>query len=174
MAHQILGPFLLAGLIPGIILGVEQGQFGPPKGSEGTRIFKADEHPRYTGQFRINGYRALLVGSMNDASPWDHLDYAGKHLSSVQGTIEIDVNDLNNKVLVEFRKATIASGFSLIVFLPRPRSREGIATRIYEHGDSGNGDLLYPKTWLYLPDGERRRCGRMIKSCTRIMTHISW
>src|SRR5688572_9710092 len=79
---RYIGPFLLAGLIPGIILGVEQDQFGTPKGSEGTRIFKADEHPRYTGQFRINGYRAVLVGSMNDASPWDHLDYAGKHLSS--------------------------------------------------------------------------------------------
>jgi len=26
----------------------------------------------------------------------------------------------------------------------------GIATRIYEHGDSNNGDALYPKTWLYL------------------------
>jgi hypothetical protein len=42
---RYIGPFLLAGLIPGIILGVEQGQFGTPKSSEGTRIFKADEHP---------------------------------------------------------------------------------------------------------------------------------
>jgi hypothetical protein len=53
-------------------------------------------HNPCTGQFRINGQQAVLVGSMNDTAPWDHLDYAGKHLSSVQGTIEIDVNDLNN------------------------------------------------------------------------------
>src|SRR5687768_1746016 len=89
MPWLVRGPFVFAGLIPGIILGIEQGQFGTPKGSEGTRIFKADEHPHYSGQFRLNGYQAVLVGSMRDISPWDHLDYAGKHLSSVQGTIEI-------------------------------------------------------------------------------------
>ena len=30
-----------------------------------------------------------------------------------------------------------------------PYQDGGLATRIYEHGDSGNGDSLYPKTWLY-------------------------
>ncbi len=32
----------------------------------------------------------------------------------------------------------------------QPFQDGGIATRVYEHGDSGNGDPLYPKTWLYL------------------------
>lgn len=150
---RYIGPFLLAGLIPGIILGVEQGQFGTPKSSEGTRIFKADEHPHYSGQFRINGYQAVLVGSMNDVSPWDHLDYAGKHLSSVQGTIEIDVNDLNNtgKVVVEFSEGNDRFRVTFDRFSAKAAFQDGgIATRIYEHGDSGNGDPLYPKTWLYL------------------------
>jgi hypothetical protein len=40
--------------------------------------------------------RATLVGSMSDSSPWDHLDYAGKHLTPVRGTIEIDVHELVN------------------------------------------------------------------------------
>ncbi|MBA3965368.1 MAG: hypothetical protein H0X47_06295 [Nitrospirales bacterium] len=31
-----------------------------------------------------------------------------------------------------------------------PYQDGGLATRVYEHGDSGNGDSLYPKTWLYL------------------------
>ena len=131
----------------------EEGQFGTPKGSEGTRIFKATEHPYYTGQFRIRGQRATLVGSMQDHSPWDHLDYAGKHLNPVQGTIDIDVNEITNtgQIIAEF---TEGSDRYKIVFdrfaASRPYQDGGIATRVYEHGDSGNGDPLYPKTWLYL------------------------
>ena len=41
-------------------------QFGKPKGEEGTRIFKGLEHPNYTGQFRISGRHATLIGSMHD------------------------------------------------------------------------------------------------------------
>jgi hypothetical protein len=33
----------------------EEAQFGTPKGSEGTRIFKATEHPFYSGEFRLKG-----------------------------------------------------------------------------------------------------------------------
>ena len=137
----------------GTSLGEEAGQFGTPKGNEGTRIFKAIEHPYYSGQFRITGQRATLVGSMRDSSPWDHLDYGGKHLQPVQGTIEIDVNELTNsgKVVAEFVEETDRY---LIVFdrfaASKPYQDGGIATRVYEHGDSGNGDPLYPKTWLYL------------------------
>ncbi len=82
----------------------EEGQFGTPKGSEGTRIFKATEHPYYTGQFRLRGQKATLVGGMQDQSPWDHLDYAGKHLNPVQGAIDIDVNEITNtgRVIAEF------------------------------------------------------------------------
>src|SRR4249920_2567515 len=72
------------------------GQFGTPKENEGTRIFKADEHPYYSGQFHLSGQRTTLIGSMNDRAPWDHLDYAGKHLISVQGSIDIQVSELTN------------------------------------------------------------------------------
>ena len=58
----------------------EEGQFGTPKGTEGSRIFKATEHPYYSGEFRFKGERTTLIGSMRDTSPWDHLDYAGKRL----------------------------------------------------------------------------------------------
>src|SRR5713226_315762 len=82
----------------------EEGQFGTPKGSEGTRIFKATEHPYYSGEFHIKGERATLIGSMQDTAPWDHLDYVGKRLNPVKGTIEINVNELTNtgKVLADF------------------------------------------------------------------------
>lgn len=129
------------------------GQFGTPKGTEGTRIFQATEHPYYSGEFHIFGGRTTLVGSMQDESPWDHLDYAGKHLNSVQGSIDIKVNELTNsgQVTAEFvegadRYRIVFDRFSA----KAPFQNGGIATRLYEHGDSGNGDPLYPKTWLYL------------------------
>ena len=131
----------------------EEGQFGTPKGSEGTRIFKATEHPYYTGQFRIRGQKATMVGGTQDQSPWDHLDYVGKYLNPVQGAIDIDVNEITNtgQIIAEF---TEGSDRYKIVFdrfaASKPYQDGGIATRVYEHGDSGNGDPLYPKTWLYL------------------------
>jgi len=150
--NTTLGTMVLV-LMAGTSLGEEPGQFGTPKGNEGTRIFKATEHPYYSGQFRIRGQKATLVGSMQDQSPWDHLDYAGKHLKPVQGTIDIDVNEITNagQIIAEF---TEGSDRYRIVFdrfaASRPYQDGGIATRVYEHGDSGNGDPLYPKTWLYL------------------------
>lgn len=129
------------------------GQFGTPKGEEGTRIFTATEHRHYSGQFHLSGQKAILIGSMNDRTPWDHLDYAGKHLTPVEGSIDIDVNELTNsgQVVAEFVEG---SDHYRIVFdrfaAKAPFQDGGIATRIYEHGDSGNGDPLYPKTWLYL------------------------
>lgn len=133
--------------------GAMAGQFGTPKGDEGTRIFKATEHPQYSGQFHLSGQKAMLIGSMKDAVPWDHLDYAGKRLTAVQGTIDIEVNELTNngQVVAEF----VEDGDRYRIVFDRfaakaPFQDGGIVTRIYEHGDSNNGDPLYPKTWLYL------------------------
>lgn len=128
-------------------------QFGTPKGDEGTRIFKATEHPNYTGRFHLLGWETTLVGSMQDQSPWDHLDYAGKRLQAVPGIIEIYVNEKTNtgRVLAEFQEGDDRYRIMFDRFLAsQPFQDGGIATRVYEHGDSGNGDPLYPKTWLYL------------------------
>ena len=131
----------------------EEGQFGTPKGAEGTRIFKATEHPSYSGEFHLRGDRGTLIGSMRDTAPWDHLDYAGKRLSPVKGIIEIDVNEVTNtgRVVAEIVETTDRFRIVFDRFSAKsPYQDGGIATRIYEHGDSGNGDPLYPKTWLYL------------------------
>src|SRR4030095_84389 len=130
-----------------------ESQFGTPKDDQGTRIFKAPEHPFYSGELRLKGDRATLVGSMQDASPWDHLDYAGKHLTPVKGTIEINVNELSNtgQVVAEFVDKTDRYRIVFDRYAAKTAFQGGgIATRVYEHGDSGNGDPLYPKTWLYL------------------------
>src|SRR5438445_12636572 len=102
MAHPTRVAIWLISISASVAFGVwvsakaEEGQFGTPKGDEGTRIFKATEHPFYTGQFRIGGRRATRIGSTQDTSAWDHLDYAGKRLTPVQGTIEIHVNAWTN------------------------------------------------------------------------------
>jgi hypothetical protein len=129
------------------------GQFGTPKEDEGTRIFKATEHPHHSGQFHLSGQKTTLIGSMQDRAPWDHLDYAGKHLITVQGSIDIQVNDLTNsgQVIAEFVEGADRYRIVFDRFAAKaPFQDGGIATRIYEHGNSGNGDPLYPKTWLYL------------------------
>lgn len=135
------------------LFGAVTGQFGTPKGDEGTRIFTATEHPYYSGEFHLTGGRATLVGSMQDPSPWDHLDYAGKHLIPVQGSIDITVNELTNsgQVIAEFVEGADRYRIAFDRFSAKaPFQDGGIATRVFEHGDSGNGDPLYPKTWLYL------------------------
>ncbi len=131
----------------------EEGQFGTPKGAEGTRIFNATEQPFYSGEFHLKGERATLIGSMGDTPPWDHLDYAGKRLNSVKGTIAIDVNELTNtgQVVAEFIEGADRYRIVFDRFAAKqPYQDGGLATRTYEHGDSNNGDPLYPKTWLYL------------------------
>jgi hypothetical protein len=138
-------------LVPVSVSG--ENQFGTPKGEEGTRIFKGTEHPNYTGRFQVSGTRTILVGRMDDQSPWDHLDYAGKHLNAVAGRIDIDVNERTNsgQVVAEFQEGTDHYRVVFDRFIAwQPFQDGGIATRVYEHGDSGNGDPLYPKTWLYL------------------------
>jgi len=146
---------LLASVVIGvwILAHAEDRQFGTPKGTEGTRIFNATEHPYYSGEFRLTGGHATLVGNMQDVAPWDHLDYAGRHLGAVQGSIDIQVNELTNtgQVLAEFVEGADQYRIVFDRFSAKaPFQNGGIATRVYEHGDSNNGDPLYPKTWLYL------------------------
>ena len=133
--------------------GATAGQFGTPKGEEGTRIFNATEHPTYSGHFRLTGQKGTLIGSMRDKAPWDHMDYAGKHLTSILGNIEIEVDERANtgQIQAQFTEGADHYRISFDRFAAgAPYQDGGITTRVYEHGDSGNGDPLYPKTWLYL------------------------
>ena len=149
---RLLGPSLFTLALMAVSASAT-GQFGTPKGEEGVRIFTAAEHPYYSGQFRLSGQKATLIGSMNDRTPWDHLDYAGNRLTPVQGMIDIDVNELTNngRVAAEFVEGSDRYRIVFDRFAAKAAFQNGgIATRLYEHGDSGNGDPLYPKTWLYL------------------------
>lgn len=153
--YSILGVLVFA-FMAGMVetsMGEEPKPFGAPKGDEGMRIFTATEYPNYSGQFHITGKQATLVGSVQDRPPWDHLDYAGKHLTPVQGAIDINVNERTNTGLATAEFTEGADRYQIVFDRfagAAPYQDGGIATRVYEHGDSGNGDPLYPKTWLYL------------------------
>lgn len=148
---KLCRPLLFLILI--LVGGATAGQFGTPKGEEGTRIFNATEHPAYSGHFRLTGQKGTLIGSMGDKAPWDHMDYAGKHLTSIVGNIEIEVDERANRGQVQAEFTEGADQYRIIFdrfAAVAPYQDGGITTRVYEHGDSGNGDPLYPKTWLYL------------------------
>jgi hypothetical protein len=150
-ARQLCVPLILLLLL--IVSEASAGQFGTPKDEEGTRIFKAFEHLPYSGHFRMTGRKGTLVGTMGEKTPWDHMDYAGKHLTPIAGTIEIEVDERanNGQVLAEFVEGLDQYRMVFTRFAGvAPYQDGGVATRVYEHGDSGNGDSLYPKTWLYL------------------------
>jgi len=152
-ASPLVAIIVISSLSAALCFALADTQFGTPKDDEGTRIFHATEHPNYTGRFRLAGGRTTLVGSMQDHSPWDHLDYAGKHLNSVQGQVEIDVDERTNtgRLTAEFVEGTDQYRIVFDRFVAaQPFHDGGLAPRLYEHGDSGNGDPLYPKTWLYL------------------------
>lgn len=103
--------------------------------------------------FRLTGKKGTQIGSMRDQAPWDHLDYAGKHLTPTKGMITIEVNERANtgQVEAEFMEGPDQYRIVFNRFSGRaPYQDGGVATRVYEHGDSGHGDPLYPKTWLYL------------------------
>ncbi|HET6466238.1 MAG TPA: hypothetical protein VFH55_11570 [Nitrospiria bacterium] len=104
LSRWLISIVFLVVLVMSRSIGAEVAKFGTPKGEEGTRIFQATEHPHYSGQFHITGQHATLVGHVQDPSPWDHLDYAGKHLTSVPGTIDINVDERSNtgRVVAEF------------------------------------------------------------------------
>ena len=126
---RYLGVLIIVMLCGTLVLDAEDGKFGIPKGNEGTRVFRAPEHPYYSGEYRISGGRTTLVGSTQDTPPWDHLDYAGKHLKFVQGVINIEVmnSTIAGRSLLNSLKALIAIGYIRSVYresaVPKRRDR---------------------------------------------------
>src|SRR5687768_3306097 len=66
-------------------------------------IFAPEQHDLYDGHFVISANRIYMVGGLNDAPGWDHLDNDAKSLRPVGGTAEIDVNEIQNTGRFEAR-----------------------------------------------------------------------
>ena len=116
-------------------------------------IYSPKQHPLYDGHFVMSATRIYQVGTLNDAPGWDHIDNEAKSVRPVQGTLEIDVDELKNSGTAIARLKTPEG--DLVLQFDRfhqfnPCQDGGVAAFIFEHGDSGCGDTNWPKTLLYL------------------------
>ena len=125
----------------------------PPATDKGLPIYAPNQHELYDGQFNIVGHRIYHAGTLNDASPWNHMGDDATNLRPVDGEITLHANDIDNT-------ATFVATLRLpegdyVVELDRvhefnPCQDGGIAAFLYEHGDSGCGDSNWPKSLLYI------------------------
>ena len=116
-------------------------------------IYVPSQHAQYDGEFHIEGGNVYNVGSLNDHSPWDHMDNAAQHLRKVSGEIHIDVNEISNSG--EFWAELQLPEGIYRVELERfnqfsPCQDGGIAAYLFEHGNAGCGDSNWPKSLLYV------------------------
>ena len=144
--------------------GADRGESPPPRDAtaeQGPRsqpgttmgIYAPEQHSLYDGLFRITGSRVYQVGTLNDASPWDHMGDDGSNLRAVEGTLEIDVDE--HADTGTFRAELTLPEGRYVVEIDRfeefsPCQDGGIAAWIFEHGDSGCGDANWPKGILYV------------------------
>jgi hypothetical protein len=117
-------------------------------------MFAPEQHDLYDGRFVISASRVYMVGGLNDAPGWDHMDNAAASVKPVSGTVELDVNEVQNTGTFE-AKLKIPEG-DLTIAIDRfrefsPCQNGGIVAYLHEHGtDSGCGDNNWPKTFVFL------------------------
>jgi len=116
-------------------------------------IYTPEQHDLYSGRFVLSGGRVHQVGQLDDPTGWNHLDNEGERVSPLEGTVTVDVNEIDNTGT--FRAELTVPQGDLIVEMDRfhefsPCQDGGIAAFIFEHGDSGCGDSNWPKSLLYV------------------------
>ncbi|MDA2934436.1 hypothetical protein MYX82_08835 [Acidobacteria bacterium AH-259-D05] len=116
-------------------------------------IYTPEQHDLYTGRFLLSAGSIHQVGGLNDPPGWDHIDNAAERVSPVEGTVEIDVNEIDNTGTF-IARLKVPEG-DLVIEMDRfhefsPCQNGGVAAYIFEHGDSGCGDSNWPKSFLYV------------------------
>ena len=145
---------LIGGLAIGTALAAQQA--ANPRQQPGAMItmFAPEQHDLYDGHFVMSAARIHMVGGVNDAEGWDHMDNAAATVKPVAGSVDVDVNDLTNTGTFQ-AKLRIPEG-DLALAVDRwhefnPCQNGGIVGFLHEHGtDSGCGDNNWPKTFVYL------------------------
>ncbi len=126
-----------------------------PRTQPGTEmgLYSPTQHDLYDGRFILSGTKIYQTGTLNDPSPWDHMGNDGSNTRPVGGSVEFDVDEINN-----------SGAFTAELELPEgryvitmdevkefsPCQDGGIAAWLFEHGDSGCGDANWPKSLLYV------------------------
>jgi hypothetical protein len=116
-------------------------------------LYTPRQHELYDGRFVIRGTRIYQSGPLNDKSPWDHMGDDGRNLRAVDGEILLDVNELENTGT--FKAELQLPEGRYVVELDRvhefnPCQDGGIAAYLFEHGNSGCGDMNWPKSLLFV------------------------
>ncbi len=130
-------------------------QEATPRKQPGAEItlYAPEQHDLYDGHFVLSATRVYQVGGLRDATGWDHMGNDGTNVRPVEGTVEIDVNEIENTGRFVAR-LNMPEG-DLVLEIDRfhefnPCQDGGVAAYIYEHGDSGCGDTNWPKTFIYV------------------------
>jgi hypothetical protein len=126
-----------------------------PRTQPGTAmgIYAPDQHELYDGRFDIRATRVYQAGTLGDESPWDHMGDDSSNLRFVAGTVELDVNEIENTGT--FRAVLDLPEGRYVVELDSfnefsPCQDGGIAAWLFEHGNSGCGDMNWPKSILFV------------------------
>lgn len=152
--NQFLEAFTLCALVLGLAGTAARGQAGP-RSQPGTRmgIYTPEQHDLYDGKFRLTAGRVHQAGRLNDPPGWDHMDNQAERVHPVEGTVEIDVDEIANTGTF-IAKLKVPEG-DLVIEMERfhefsPCQDGGVAAFIFEHGDAGCGDTNWPKSLLYV------------------------
>jgi len=116
-------------------------------------LYAPQQHELYDGHFVVSATRVYQVGGLQDVPGWDHIDNEAASVRAVEGTVEIDVNEIENTGHFVAR-LSVPEG-ELVLEIDRihefsPCQDGGVVAYIYEHGDAGCGDANWPKTLIYL------------------------
>ncbi len=116
-------------------------------------LYAPEQHDLYDGHFVLTAGRLYQVGRLADPPGWDHMGNDASTVRGVEGSVEIDVDELENKGRFVAR-LTVPEG-DLVLEFDRfhefsPCQDGGVAAFIYEHGDSGCGDANWPKSFIYV------------------------
>ena len=158
MRKSVLFVWVILALASGVVASwtVKAQQVPNPRQQPGAMItlYAPEQHDLYDGRFIISANAIHMVGSLNDAPGWDHMDNAAATVKPVSGTAEIDVDELKNTGTFEAR-LKIPEG-DLVLAIDKfhefsPCQNGGIVAFLHEHGtDSGCGDNNWPKTFVFL------------------------
>ena len=116
-------------------------------------MYAPQQHELYDGRFNIVGRNVYQSGSLNETSPWDHMDGRANNLHKVSGEIRIDVNEIDNSgsFVAELELPEGLYRVELERFNEfSPCQDGGIAAYLFEHGNAGCGDSNWPKSLLYV------------------------
>ena len=116
-------------------------------------LYTPSQHELYDGNFNIVGRSLYQTGTLNDASPWDHMGNNASNVRRVAGEVVIDVDEKANSGTF-YAQLLLPEG-TYRIELERfnefsPCQDGGIAAYLFEHGNAGCGDSNWPKSLLYV------------------------